>query len=291
MKNRYKGILCIIGSAFCFALMNLFVNLAGDVPVLQKAFFRNAVALIFSAIVLFKATSKEERKINKNNVWLLSLRSLAGGIGFVCNFYAVDRMHISDASMLNKLAPFFVIIFSACFLKEKANFFQWMAVILAFAGSLFIVKPTFGMEVIPALAGVAGGLGAGIAYTCVRKLGQIGTKSAFIVFYFSGFTSILLGPIVLFQYQPMEWWQWGFLLLTGLAASGGQFCVTAAYSYAPAKDISVYDYSQVLFAAILGFFFLNQTPDVFSVIGYCIIITVAVVVYLKQRNEKSTNSG
>lgn len=283
MKDRQKGILCIIGCAFCFALMNLFVNLAGDVPVIQKAFFRNAVALIFSGIVLFKNTTKEERKVTKDNFWLLFLRSLAGGIGFVCNFYAVDHMNISDASMLNKLAPFFVIIFSAIFLKEKANWFQWLSVVLAFVGSLFIVKPTFGMEVLPAVAGLIGGLGAGIAYTCVRKLGQKGTKSTFIVFFFSAFTSVILAPIVIFNYQPMEWWQWGFLLLTGLAASGGQFCVTAAYTYAPAKEISVYDYSQVIFAAILGFFFLNQVPDVFSIIGYAIIIVVAIAMYLKQK--------
>ena len=75
----------------------------------------------------------------------------------------------------------------------------------------------------------------------------------FIVFFFSAFTSIFLAPVVLLNYEPMEWWQWLFLLLTGLAASGGQFCVTAAYTYAPAKEISVYDYSQVIFAAILGF--------------------------------------
>lgn len=283
MKNRQKGILCIIGCAFCFALMNLFVNLAGDVPVIQKAFFRNAVALIFSGIILFRSTTKEERKVTKNNFWLLFLRSFAGGIGFVCNFYAIDNMNISDASMLNKLAPFFVIIFSALFLKEKANWFQWLAVVLAFGGSLFIVKPTFGMEVIPAVAGLVGGLGAGIAYTCVRKLGQMGTKSAFIVFFFSAFTSVILAPIVLFNYQPMEWWQWLFLLLTGLAASGGQFCVTAAYTYAPAKEISVYDYSQVIFAAILGFFFLDQIPDAFSIIGYAIIIIVAIAMYIKQK--------
>lgn len=283
MKNRQKGILCIIGCAFCFALMNLFVNLAGDLPVIQKAFFRNAVALVFSGIIVFRSTTKEERKVTKDNFWLLFLRSFAGGIGFVCNFYAVDHMNISDASMLNKLAPFFVIIFSAIFLKEKANWFQWLAVVLAFVGSLFIVKPTFGMEAIPAVAGLIGGLGAGIAYTCVRKLGQKGTKSTFIVFFFSGFTSVILAPIVLLNYEPMEWWQWIFLLLTGLAASGGQFCVTSAYTYAPAKEISVYDYSQVIFAAILGFFFLNQVPDVFSIIGYVIIIAVALAMYIRQK--------
>ena len=54
----------------------------------------------------------------------------------------------------------------------------------------------------------------------------------------------------------MEWWQLGSLLLAGIAAAGGQFSITAAYTNAPAKEISVYDYSQVIFAAILGFFLL-----------------------------------
>ena len=62
------------------------------------------------------------------------------------------------------------------------------------------------------------------------------------------------------------------LLLAGLAATGVQFCITAAYKFAPAKQISVYDYTQVLFAALLGFVFLGQIPDSMSFIGYAIII-------------------
>ena len=71
--------------------------------------------------------------------------------------------------------------------------------------------------------------------------------------------------------------QWVFLVLTGLAAAGGQIGITSAYAKAPAKEISVYDFSIVIFAAILGFVFLNQKPDILSVIGYVIIIGTAVI--------------
>ena len=64
--------------------------------------------------------------------------------------------------------------------------------------------------------------------------------------------------------------------MAGVSATGGQYCITAAYSYSPAKEISVYDYTQVLFAALLGFIFLGQIPDYLSVIGYIIIIGVAI---------------
>ena len=67
-----------------------------------------------------------------------------------------------------------------------------------------------------------------------------------------------------------------FLLGAGLAATGGQLSITAAYTYAPAKEISVYDYTQVIFAALWGFLFFGQIPDVLSVIGYVIIIGAAV---------------
>ena len=66
------------------------------------------------------------------------------------------------------------------------------------------------------------------------------------------------------------------MVLAGLAAAGGQFCITAAYRLAPAKEIAVFDYAQVLFAAVLGFAFLNQIPKLLSIVGYVVIIGAAV---------------
>ena len=92
-------------------------------------------------------------------------------------------------------------------------------------------------------------------------------------------------PTAIMQYEAMSWAQVGWLVLAGLAASGAQFTVTAAYTCAPAKDISVYDYSQVIFAAIWGGLFLSQFPDWWSVVGYVVIIGAAVVKYLVSRKN------
>ncbi len=273
-----KGVMYIIVSAFCFALMNLFIRLAGDVPTMQKCFFRNFFALLISVITLIKTGTPF--KIGKGNTKYLVIRSLSGGLGMLCNFYAVDHMAISDASMLNKLSPFFAVIFSVFVLGEKANRYEWAAVICAFIGTLFVVKPSFNFEAassVAGLAGVAGGLGAGLAYSFVRKLGMRGENSMIVVAFFSGFTTLMLTPNLIFNYTPMTGKQWIFLVLTGLAAAGGQIGITSAYAKAPAKEISVYDFSIVIFAAILGFVFLNQKPDILSVIGYVIIIGTAVI--------------
>lgn len=275
-NSDYKlGILFIIISAFCFALMNLFIRMAGDVPTMQKCFFRNFFALVVAVGTLIR--TKTPFRIGKGNVKYLTIRSLSGGLGMICNFYAVDHLAISDASILNKLSPFFAIIFSYFVLKETADFVEWLSVAVAFIGAMFVVKPSFGLEVLPAGAGVIGGLGAGLAYTFVRKLGMRKENSMIIVAYFSGFTTLVFLPYLILKYEPMSSEQWMFLILTGIAAAGGQIFITKAYAKAPAKEISVYDFSIVLFAAVFGFAFLGQKPDLLSIIGYIIIIGIAII--------------
>lgn len=278
------GIIFIIMSAFCFALMNAFVRLAGDVPTLQKSFFRNAVAVVFAFVILKKNHTPLGWK--KGNLKFHLIRSAFGTMGILCNFYAIDHMMISDASMLNKMSPFFAIIFSVIFLKEKVTPVQVIIVAAAFIGSLFIIKPTFiGMELLPALLGFIGGMGAGIAYTTVRYMGQRGEKGPFIVFFFSAFSCLTVLPYLIFRFQPMTAKQFVFLMCAGLAATGGQFSITAAYSHSPAKEISVYDYSQIIFAAVLGYVLFNQVPDGYSFLGYGIIIAAAIWMFLYNKRK------
>ena len=90
--------------------------------------------------------------------------------------------------MLNKMSPFFVILFSFLLLKEKLKPAQAIAIFVAFIGSLFIIKPTFAnMELFPSVIGLCGGIGAGIAYTMVRILGQRGQKGSSVVLFSQGF--------------------------------------------------------------------------------------------------------
>lgn len=284
MNETKKGICFIILAAFFFAAMNVFVKLSGDLPSIQKSFFRNAIAAVFALIILIR--KKEDLRYHKKDLPMLCLRSIFGTLGILCNFYAVDHLLVSDASMLNKLSPFFVIICSALFLNEKVNRVQKISVVVAFVGSLFVVKPSVDfMSNINSIIGILGALGAGIAYTCVRQLGKQGVANAKIVFFFSCFSCLVVLPYIIFHYAPMTSTQLLYLLGAGLMAAGGQFSITAAYTHAPAKQISVYDYTQVIFAALLGLFVLNQIPDFLSVIGYIIIIGIAFWSFLRQKEE------
>lgn len=259
-----------------FALMNLFVNLAGDLPTMQKVFFRNLIAAAVSfAILLF---SKEKFRIHGKNClpWLF-LRAAVGFLGVVLNFYAIDHIgSISDASILNKLSPFFAIVFSIFMLKEKPTVTELVFVFIAFAGAMFVVRPTFSVEALPAVAGFFSGACAGFAYTCVRILAIKGERGIMTVFFFSAFSTLAALPFTVVGYVPMSSLQLVYLLLAGVSAAGGQFFITAAYRQAPAKEIAVFDYFQVPFAAVFGYFFLSQTPDLWSFVGYAVIIGAAI---------------
>lgn len=257
-----------------FALMTFFVRMAGNLPTMQKAFFRNAVAAVAALFLL--ARSEEGFKIKKSSWRDLFLRSFFGTMGLICNFYAVDRLAIADANILNKLSPFFAIIMSYFILKEKANKTEWLCVVVAFIGALFVVKPSMDMQFVNAMIGMLGGFGAGVAYTFVRKLGKAGERGPVIVMCFSVFSCIVTTPFLIIGAKPMSLYQIVMLLLAGAAATGGQLSITKAYTKAPAKEISVLDYSQVVFAAALGLVFLGQIPDLMSIIGYVIIIGSAV---------------
>lgn len=277
LQDKHKGILMIITSACCFALMNVCIRLAGDVPTVQKVLFRNLIAMFVAVGVLLRSGTGF-LPTHKKNIPVLFCRAGFGVLGMVANFYAVDHLAMSDAAMLMKMAPFFAVIFSLFLLKEALKPIQVLMLLCAFGGAMCIVKPTFGnLALIPSVVGLCGGMFAGLAYTLIRVLTQRGEKGSYIVFFFSAFSCLVLAPVALAGWQPLAPTQLLALLGTGLCAAGGQFSVTAAYRFAPAREISVYDYSQVIFAAVLGLVIFGDLPDALSIVGYVIIIAAAIV--------------
>ena len=284
MSKRVKGILCILAAGFCFACMTLFLKLSGDISPFEKSFFRNFVAIFFALGIMI--SHKIPFTMNgKSNFKYLFARSFVGCLGIFCNFYAVDHMVIADANMLNKLSPFFAIIFSFFLLKEKVRPYQALCVLMAFIGALLILKPGGDtLTTFPAVIGLLGGMFAGFAYTNVRLATEHGVPGPFIVLFFSVFSCLMSIPFALIDFTWLSAKQLIFLLLSGLAATGGQFGITTAYSLAPAREISVYDYSQIIFATILGMIVLDEMPDHLSYIGYLVICGAGIIMFLITRN-------
>ncbi|MDP5274777.1 DMT family transporter [Chengkuizengella axinellae] len=282
MTDKNKGILLLILSALGFSFMAMFVKLSGDLPTTQKTFFRNLISAIisFGMVVYYRESFFGKRE----NQPILLLRSVLGTLGILFFFYSIDHLVLSDADMLNKLSPFLLIIFCAIFLKEKARSYQVISIVIAFIGTLFIIKPQFSVDVFPYAMGVLSSIFAAGAYTTLRVLGAK-EKSYTVVFYFSAFSTVILLPPLFFYYEPMSTVQLVYLLLAGVFATIGQFGITLAYKFAPANEISIFFYMNVVFSAVISMIIFSQTPDVFSIVGYIVIFSAAFYMFIKNNRE------
>ena len=289
MKKQYHlGVIYLIISAFFFALMAVFIRLAGDVPTVEKAFFRNLVAFfVAGGMLIYDVKVKGEKIVVPKNAWPpIVMRSVFGTIGVFCNFYAIDHLVLSDASILNKMSPFFAVVGSYFILKEKFTIQQGLAVFIAFIGGMFVVKPSFAsVDFLPAFIALMGGVGAGIAYAFLRKAGSLGVKGPFVVLCFALFSCLLCIPLMLMNFKVLSLYEFAMLVCTGGCAAAGQFAITAAYYHAPAKNISIFDYTQLIFSTMMGFFIFGQVPDHWSVIGYAIIVAMALWMFFYNRKK------
>lgn len=281
-----RAVIFVIISALSFAFMGVAVKGAGELPVFQKVFFRNLVMLFLISSMLWGKGSAAFWGHRGNRRYLLG-RSLLGLAGVIFYFITLTYLNLADATMLNKLSPFFVTLFAALFLGERLRRIQIPALLLAFTGALLIIKPRFDLTILPALAGFLSAVLAGGSYTLIRFLRGRENPNT-VIFYFSLVSTLGVLPFTIVQWAGPSPGEWLALIGTGVFAAAGQYFLTRAYQCAPAGEVSVYNYTHILFSGILGFFFFGEIPDPFSLLGGMLIVVVAVGLFLASRNRQKT---
>jgi len=271
-------------SSLAFAGSAAAVKLSGDLPVFEKVFFRNILAVLIAFIAIRRKGDRLWGE--KKNRLILLIRSLLGIAGMAMYFYAIQNLYLADSAILHKLFPFFVTIFAAIFLKEKLTKIQIPGMMIAFIASMLIIKPKFDYSVFPALAAFGTALLSGGTYTMVRYLRDKETPAT-IVFFFSFMSLVILSPLVLLDFQLPTIEQWIYLFMIGLFAAIGQFSLTYAYRYGKASEIAVYNYVNIIFAALLGFLIWQEVPDILSIIGGIVIIGISVIIFYYNLNHKT----
>lgn len=278
--NKLKGIIFIILASFFFATMNLFAKLAQECSPYQKTFISNAIATLIISIIILKR--KDSFIGKKENRKYLLLRGIMGTVSILTLYYSIESLLLADATILTKLSPFFTIIFSFIILKEKITKKQISFLIIAFIGSLFVIKPQFNSAIIPALLGVISALCAGLAYTMIRVLGN---KESFytVILSFTGIATITMSPWIFVNTEALTTTNIIYLICGGICFTLGQVFLTLAYKNAPASEISMFDYIGLLFAAMYGFVLFNEIPDYLSLIGYGIIVGISIINILSSK--------
>jgi drug/metabolite transporter (DMT)-like permease len=284
MTDRNKGIFFMVMSSLFFAVMASAVKLSGDLPTMEKVFFRNVVGFVFTGFFIWRHGGS----FFGSNRKALLFRSLFGFLGLVFYFYAIDYLPLANAVILNQMNPFITLILAFLFLREKVSKPQWIAFAVAICGIFLIVKPGPGYTLGPALIGLLSAFFAASAYTVIRHL-RLTDQPMTIVFYFTGFTTLVTLPIMLLGGFVMpDLFQLLALLTVGVTATIGQFFMTHAYRYCEAGDLSIYSYGNTIFAMIIAMVLWREFPDLLSFFGVFLVLSGA---YLNWRAKRGIETS
>ncbi len=277
MDKKKKAILLMLFSTLSFSIMQLLVKLSGHrFPALEQIFFRNLFTLFIGLFMVLKVKGKIFGKAENRGA--LFARAFFGLIGVAGYFYATRNMNIADASLLHRSSPFFVILFSSIFLKNRLGKTKLFCLLLACAGAFIIIRPNLRMEAFPAFVALLSAAGAGAAYIVISYL-KGKEENGTIIFCFS-LVSVLFSLVFGGKnFVLPDLTGWIFLFGIGGFAALGQILLTRAYKMTEPGGISIINYSGILFSAVLGICFLREVPSVGTIIGGILILSAAFILF------------
>ena len=278
IPDRQKGAILMCISAFLFSAMQIPTNLSGStIPIMEQVFFRNIVTLILSFILLKRSGGSLFGR--KKDQPLLFVRSSFGFLGLITQFYAVAHANQGDVSTLIKLSPFMITLWAALFLKEKIRKIQIPALLTAFAGAAFVANPAFNSNLLPLFMAFLCAFFSSVSYTLLAYF-KNKVDGMTIIMHFSTFCVLACIPFMIFDFVMPDMRELMLLILIGIFGGFGQIALTYSYRMAPASEISIYNYSGIVFSIILGYLFLGEVLDVTSVIGCSLVIAAALITYI-----------
>lgn len=277
--------LFMVLSCLFFAFMQVSIRLTGGrIPIFEQLLFRNLVTLIICGVLVKKANAKFFG-YSGNRKWLLA-RALFGYMGMFCYFYAINHLNMADANIIQKSSPLFVLIFSVWFLGEKLTKDKIIVLILCFIGTLMVIRPKFDLSVLPSLVALFSAIFAGAAYTVLSYVNKLENPNT-IIFFFSLVSSLISLPLAAASFVMPTLKELFILISIGIFAGGGQIFLTLSYKYAEASEVSLYNYTSIIFAGILGGLFFHEGLNLLSLMGILLIFFSSLYKYMKGKSKRS----
>lgn len=283
------GIAFRVAAMACMALLSALVKWTGSrgIPVFEIILFRNLFAFVPLGLYIWRTTGFEVLKTKRPFGHLV--RSAVGLTGMVCGFSAVQYLPLTEATALQFTSPLFMTALSALLLSEKVGRHRWGAVLVGFVGVLIMARPLPGQMNIPGVTlGVLSALGAAGAMVAIRQIADT-ERGPTIVFYFTlgGVAIGLVGSA--FGWVTPDPLTLAMLVVAGLIGGVGQLFLTEALRQAPIGVIAPFDYTQLIWAALLGLVIWGELPHPLTLVGA--VVVAASGVYILRRELMRFRAG
>jgi drug/metabolite transporter (DMT)-like permease len=269
-----RGALLMVASAFLFAAMGEAVRMASaHLSNAMVVFFRNAFGLLALLPWLLRLGARGLL----TRTWREHLvRGLAGLASMYCYFYAIARIGLSEAILLNYSLPLFMPLIARAWLREQVPTRLWRALALGFLGILLILRPGAGVFRPAAVAALVAAVLAALAQVGVRRLTQTEPITR-IVFYFALISTVVSGVPLFRAWTSPHRTVWPVLLALGILATLAQLVMTRAYAHAPAAQVGPFIYSAVVFAGLMDWWLWGHVPDAAFVAGAVLVCAAGIL--------------
>ena len=288
MMTRTKlinyGMFYMLSGAFFFSLMNTSMKLLADsITINENIFFRGITMVIFIILLIFIKRNKNKKyhKNKKGGYGRLIFRALIGSLSLYAMLYNISTISLGTSVAFAQSAPIWTALFAWIILREKPSIGVIFSVLVGFIGVILISNPeTSNLKIINIILGILSGIFAALAFISIKSLkGYFDDLTIMLSF---GLGASLLGVfgIVFFQdsFSILGIKEYAYILLVGITGTIGQYYITRAYTFAPAGIVAPIDYTRIIFSLIFGIILGDMFPDIYSVIGMCLIILSGILV-------------
>ena len=196
----------------------------------------------------------------------------------VCFFYSISVISMAKALTLAFIAPLVTTALSPIILGEKVGLKRWSAVIVGFLGSLVVIRPGLIEFNLATISALGTGFFYGIYLIITRKLHSV--DNPLLTLLITG----VVGAIISSLFVPVVWInlsqsQWLWLALMGIFACLGHLLLIYSLRYADASKLAPFGYFEIITNIILGYYFFNDFPDIWTFTGLFIIISSGIYIF------------
>ena len=299
-NNNPKGILLILSGMALFSIQDSLIKYIFEESALYELYFGRTLTALILLFIFLKITS--QKLVFKTHYPLLTCcRVICFFFGFSFFYISLTYMSLAMANALFFSSPFFISILAIIFLGEKVGIRRWIAILVGFIGVYIVLNPDFENFNYMKLAPVACALCYAISMTITKitsdkdnvysqmfhlYIGAIGISILFFIFTGKGQFNTFSDPT--FQFITREWftnptYAWPYIVAMGFVAAVSFYCVFSAYSVASPSVVSLFEYSLIIWAIIIGYVLFNDVPTIRTFVGVALIIGAGVYIYLREK--------
>ncbi len=287
-KNALGGIALFMFGVLLFACMDTTTKyLAERYPAPMVVALRYIIQCLL--MILLLTPTQGRRLIQTHRTGLVLIRASCLAVASLCMTLALQRMPVAETTAIVFLSPMLVVLMAGPMLQESVGRLGWLAAIAGFVGVLLIARPGGGLDTV----GVVFALCAAVANAIYQLLSRMlaGTEHTIALLFYTAVVGAVCFGVSLPWFWPATLPPVTHLALfccLGLLAGVGHFLFTAAHRHTPASALAPTQYTQLIWASLLGWLIFSDVPDGIGVLGMVIVAVAGASVALKSRLASRT---